>query len=74
MGYDWLVLSGFKKYLSTPRPIQKATVILFKNWLSENNVKIGFPIYLGQFSLKWAFLRNVKIDFRIFEFFGGGNF
>ena len=41
------------------------TVFLFKNWLFENNVKIDFPIYLSHFPLKFAFLRNVKIDFRI---------
>ena len=33
-----------------------------------------FPIHLGNFSLTRAFLRNVKIDFRIREFFGGGIF
>ena len=50
------------------------TVLFFKNWLSESNVKIDFPIYLGHFLSKIAFLRNVKIDFRVFEFFGGVNF
>ena len=50
------------------------TVLLKKKWLSESNVKIDFPIYLGHFLLKIAFLRNVKIDFRVFEFFGGVNF
>ena len=37
-------------------------------------MKIDFPIYVSHFPLKFAFLRNVKIDFRIVELFGGVNF
>ena len=53
---------------------QDTTVLFFKNWLSESNVKIDFPIYLGRFLLKIAFFRNVKIAFLIFIFFGGVNY
>ena len=37
--------------------------------VSEINVKIDFPIYLSICPSKSAFLKNVKIDFRILMFF-----
>ena len=36
-------------------------------------MKVDFPIHLGHF-LKKHHLRNAKIDFRIYAFFGGGIF
>ena len=50
------------------------TVFLLKNWLSDSNVKIGFPTDFIMLPSKYAFLGVVKIDFRVFEFLGGGNF
>ena len=50
------------------------TVLIFKSWLSENNVKIGCPIYLGLSLQNMNLQRAVKIDSQFFELLGGGIF
>ena len=49
------------------------TVFIFRNWLYENNVKIGFPTYLSFFHQDMPFKRNVKLHVRLFELLSGGN-